>query len=125
MVVRSASVKRASASLSVITTDSLPMFSPLSVGLASNRVPVPDTPYSTRTPSSLACLACTSRTRASACASGVPGGSLAVISKRSCASCGIRSVPSSGTASIVNRNAALAASSTGAGRAMAFGNTRR
>ena len=37
------------------TTLSLPMFSPLSVGLASRRVPVPLTPYSAAMPSSLAC----------------------------------------------------------------------
>ena len=125
MVLRRASVSGASALFSVITTDSLPMFSPLSVGLASSRVPVPDTPYSTRTPSSLACLPCTSRISASVCASGVPGGNFAVMSKRSCASCGIRSVPSSGTTAIVSANAIAATSNTGVGRFSAAGSICR
>ena len=66
-----------------------------------------------------------SLTRASVCASGVPGGSLAVISKRSWASCGIRSMPSIGTAASARAKASAAPPSTGNGRASARGNSRR
>ncbi|MNM77639.1 hypothetical protein D3C81_895000 [compost metagenome] len=124
-VLRSFSVNSGSRLVSFITTDNLPMFSPLSVGLASSRVPVPETPYSRRTPSSLACVRCTSRTNASVCASGVPGGSLAVISKRSCANCGIRSTPNNGSTARVRPNANAAPPRIGHGRFNAAGSIRR
>lgn len=101
------------------------MFSPLSVGLASSRVPLPLTPNSTWMPSSPACLDCTSRTIRSVSRSGVPGGSLTVISKRSWASCGIRSVPSIGTIASATANTAAAIPSTSPGRCIARGSTRR
>ncbi|MNV55534.1 hypothetical protein D3C71_1477680 [compost metagenome] len=88
------------------------MFSPLSVGLASSRVPLPLTPYNDVIWSSLACANCSSRTSASVCLSGVPAGSLAVISKRSWASCGIRSAPSVGTSAMVATKASAARPST-------------
>ena len=98
------------------------MFSPLSVGLASRRVPLPLTPYIDSIPGASACSRCSSRTSASVSRNGVPGGSLTVISKRSCASCGIRSAPSNGTTSTVNANATAAAPRTNAGRPSAAGN---
>ncbi len=128
MLLRSRSVAAASTAglpPPAITTVSLPMFSPLSVGLASNRVPLPLTPYSDAMPGSLSCASCNSRTTASVCASGVPEGSLTVISKRSCASCGIRSAPSIGTSNAVPMNAAAASPSTNQGRRSAAGKIPR
>ena len=68
---------------------------------------------------------CTSRTSASVSRSGVPGGSFTVISKRSCASCGIRSVPSVGTRRHAPaRTRCAATASTSVGLASALGSMR-
>ncbi|KAG1228702.1 hypothetical protein G6F68_019456 [Rhizopus microsporus] len=108
-----------------ITPVSLPRFSTRSVWLASSRVPLPLTPYSDATPSPLPCASCSSRTSASVCFSGVPAGSFTVISKRSCASCGIRSAPSIGTSAMVATKMIVATPSTLPGWANALGSRRR
>ena len=89
-----------------------------------------------RCPGRPSCACCTARTSASVSRSCVPGGSFAVISKRSCASCGIRSVPSVGTmrdarprrpaaAHAQHQPRALAARSAAAAMVAAFGAGRR